>query len=223
MWLLDVPKMKSLPASDFANIRLDVEFLRVASTLRVRTPYDFGAGDPFSDSFGDQLRSRVSAVSSGVVTDLAWEFSGTRKSARRASTSDLDIYTPGDPLPSEYPEILANLRRHLPADLSDPARAALAQIRLVGASRYRLWFAAPSVEARDQLGKVPGARGALVTAIQAVTKHDVPLYRVVVDSSYRAEGIRLLPEPPQHRDLGTGRRDQLGARPLRAAAVPDHS
>lgn len=66
-------------------------------------------------------------------------------------------------------------------------------LRLVGVSKHRLWFAAPTLGARDALGSVVGARAALVTAVQAVQRHEVPLHRVVVDASYRAKGALLQP------------------------------
>ncbi|KQY62399.1 hypothetical protein [Nocardioides sp. Root140] len=61
----------------------------------------------------------------------------------------------------------------------------------VAASRHRLRLAAPTDAARDALGRVPGAPGALVTAVQAFKKQEVPLHRVVVDSSYRGKGLLL--------------------------------
>lgn len=96
-----------------------------------------------------------------------------------------DIYSSGDPLLGDYPAILAKLRDRIPTTTSPRARDAVGALRLVGVSEHRIWFAAPSVKAREALGTVPGARGALVTAIQAVQKQQVPLYRVVIDPSYR--------------------------------------
>ena len=191
MWLGDVPRAPTLGSSDFAEGFLDVELRRVGSTLSLRSPVDFGSGDPFDGPFGDFLRTRAAKVSGGVVDEVSWEFDPEQRPVRRAQSGDLDVYAPGDPLLGDYAGILGSLRSRIPAGTAVAAREAVGALRLIGASRHRLWFAAPTAEARDALGKVPGARAALVTAIQAVQKHEVPLYRVVVDGSYRAKGMLL--------------------------------
>lgn len=191
LWLGDMRCSPGLAASDFADSFLEVGLRREASTLVLRTPYDFGSGDPFEGGFGEYLRARASEVSGGVVDQVAWEYDATGPTLRRAKTSDLDIYSPGDPLLKEYPEVAERLRRRIPADASSAARAAVGALRLVGVSQHRLWFAVPTTAARDALGTTPGARAALVTAVQAVQKHELPLYRVVVDSSYRGKSALL--------------------------------
>jgi hypothetical protein len=52
----------------------------------------------------------------------------------------------------------------IPSATVDSARVG-GRLRLVAVSRHRLWFAAPSSEAAGELGSVPGARAALVTAV----------------------------------------------------------
>ncbi|WP_141013095.1 hypothetical protein [Nocardioides sambongensis] len=169
---------------------MDVVLRRAGSTLVVVTPYDFGTGDPFAGSLGDFLRTRAERVSGGVITDVAWDFDPKPKVIRRDKTTDLDIYAPGDPSLPAYAALAGRLRDRIPAT-PPAAREAVGALRLVGASAHRLWLAAPSIEARDTLGKVPGARAALVTAIQAVQRHEVPLYRVIVDPSYRGKRVLI--------------------------------
>lgn len=185
LWLGEIARSDELAASDLAGATHDVELRRVADVLWLRTPFDFGSGDPFAGDLGRLLRTRVEAVSRGAVRGVAWEFTPELTPVRRPASADLDVYSPGDPSLADHARVLAALRARIPAGADDAARAAVHGIRLVGVSRHRLWFAARSSAERDALARVPGARGLLVTAIQAVQKHELPLYRVVVDPSYR--------------------------------------
>lgn len=191
LWLGPVLRSPELAGSDLADAALNVTLRRVASTLVVGTPYDFGSGDPFGGEFGDFLRSRVAKASNGTVRALDWEYDPSRTPPRRPQTNDLDIYEPRDPPLGQYPDITERLRQRIPAATPDAAREVLSRVRLVAVSEHRLWFATPSATARDALGTVPGARGALVSAIQSFQKHERPLYRVVVDASYRGASARL--------------------------------
>lgn len=185
LWLGEIAASDELADSDLADAWQDVTLRRVGSRLELWTPYDFGAGTPLAGPFGDLLRTRVAELSKGTVTIVDWRFDPYPTPPRRAKTTDLDIYAPGDPMMIEYGGVLAALRYHLGDCTSERAREAVGRLRLVAVSRHRLWFAAPSHRELDALGAVPGARAALVKAVQAVQKDDRPLYRVVVDSTYR--------------------------------------
>lgn len=188
LWLGEIARSPELAASDLVDAVHDVHLRRVADTLLVLSPYDFGVGDPFATALGERLRSRVVALSGGAVAEVEWAFDPDVHPVRRPQSSDLDIFMPGDPGPEELPTMLARLRQRLP-ETTDEARGAVAALRLVAVSRHRMWFAAPTRAARDALGLVPGARGALTRAVQSVQKHELPLHRVVVDGSYRAKGL----------------------------------
>ncbi|QIX27139.1 hypothetical protein ncot_11420 [Nocardioides sp. JQ2195] len=190
LWLGEIARSTQLAASDLADAVHDVQLSRVADTLVVSGAYDFGVGDPFDSELGERLRQRVVRLSGGTVTTVEWSFDPDLKPVRRPQSSDLDIFTPGDPALEELPTMLVRLRDRLPP-LGAEARETLGRLRLVAASKHRLWFAAPSVAVRDSLARVPGARGALTTAVQRVQRHDLALYRVVVDGSHRAKGLLL--------------------------------
>lgn len=191
LWVFDAPREPTLQTSDFAEGWADCTLTRVGPDLIVRSPYDFGTGNPFDGPFGAWLRGRVAGMA-GSGVQVTWEYDDRPSPAvRRVKTQDLDVYAPGDPLTEDYPEILDDLRRRIPEDATPEARGAVGALRLVGASRHRLWFAAPTEQERDALGSVVGARAALVTAIQAVQEQEVPLYRVVVDASHRSKSLLL--------------------------------
>lgn len=191
LWLGKILASPEFMAGDLADIGLDVQLRRIGSTLQIGTPYDFGAGDPFDNAFGKLLRSEAAEVSRGSISSVEWQYDPKRQVVRRTSSNDLDIYSPGDPTLDEYDEVAGALRKRIPDGTSPNAREVIGKLRLVGVSKHRLWFAASNAQARDALGKVPGARAALVTAIQDFQKHEKPLYRVVVDGSYRAKSMLL--------------------------------
>lgn len=180
-WLGAAMKAPAVRASDLGEVWRDVTVTREASTLVLCTPYDFGVGDPLDGELGAYLAGRVRRLSGGTVREAEWRFEERpARSPRRARSTDLDIHAPGDPALDEYADVLARLRRQLPAEVSDTARATLGRLGLAGVSRHRLWFAATGEADAAAVRAVPGAGGALNVAVRGVQKAD-PLYRIVVD------------------------------------------
>jgi hypothetical protein len=181
-WLGPAMKSPVVRASDLGEAWRDVMVVREGSTLVLHTPYDFGAGDPLGGDLGTYLAGRVRRLSGGTVREVEWRFDPQVKPpVRRARSSDLDIHAPGDPGLDEYADVLARLRKQLPADTSHAAREALGRLALAGVSRHRMWFAAVDEAEATAVRAVPGAGGALSTAVRGVQKAEPPLYRIVVD------------------------------------------
>ncbi len=181
-WLGAAMKSPVVRASDLGEAWRDVTVVREAATLVLYTPYDFGVGDPLDGDLGAYLTGRVHRLSGGTVREVEWRFDPrATKPVRRARSTDLDIHSPGDPGLDEYADLLARLRKQLPAGTSDAAREALGRLALAGASRHRLWFVADGDASEKAIRTVPGAGGALATAVGRVQKAEPPLHRVVVD------------------------------------------
>jgi hypothetical protein len=183
-WLGEAMKARGVRSSDLGDVWREVLVRRLAATLELYTPYDFGVGDPLGGDLGGFLTRRVRKLSVGTVREVVWQYDDRVKPpVRRAKSTELDIHAPGDPGLEEYDDVLVRLRKGIPPDISDEAREVLGRLRLVGVSRFRLWFAAPDNAAELAVRRTSGAAYALHSAVQRVQKAD-PLYRVVVDPSY---------------------------------------
>jgi hypothetical protein len=183
-WLGEAMRATVVRKSDLGDVWREVLVRRVAATLELYTPYDFGTGDPLAGRLGSFLTTRVKKLSAGTVREVAWRYDDrVTPPTRRAKSTELDIHLPGDPALEEYDDVLARLRAGIPAGASDEAREVLGRLSLVGVSRHRLWLAAPDAAAELAVRKTSGAAFALHSAVQRVQKAD-PLYRVVVDPSY---------------------------------------
>ena len=184
-WLGEAMRSPVVAESDLGEVWRKVAVSRVASALVLHTPYDFGQGDPLASGLGELLARRVKRLSSGAVREVTWRFDPVAlKPVRRTRSSELDVHAPEDPGLEEYDDVLARLRARLPGDTGPEARAALGELVLAGVSRHRLWLAAPDEAAELAVRRTPGAAYALHAAVGAVQKAE-PLYRVVVDGSYR--------------------------------------
>ncbi|WP_166139847.1 hypothetical protein [Nocardioides ochotonae] len=148
--------------------------------------------DATKGPFGDSLARQAKAASRGAITTIRWRNSSRYVDVRREQTSDLDVFGFEDPLLDAYPAILADVQDGIPGEAPAAARAAVGALRLVGASRHRLWFAARTVAERDALGTVPGARATLFEAVQIYQGAKRPLHHVVVDPSYKAKRQLLI-------------------------------
>jgi hypothetical protein len=149
--------------------------------------------DAVKGPFGDSLALRAKAVSDGAITRIEWRNSRRYTAAKREETSDRDVFGFHDPLLDTYSSILADVQEGIPGDAPPPARAAVGALRLVGASRHRLWFAARTTAERDALGTVRGARAALFVAVQTFQGTKRPLHHVLVDPTYKAKRQLLIP------------------------------
>jgi hypothetical protein len=184
-WLGPAARSPTVRASDLGEVWREVAVQRVASTLVLLTPYDFGQGDPLAGDLGDYLARRVTRLSGGAVREVAWRYDEAAvRPVRRARSTELDVHAPGDPGLDEYDDVLRRLRKHLPDDTSEVARLALGQLGLAGVSRHRVWLAASDEAAERAVRTTAGAAYALHRAVRGVQKAE-PLYRVVVDPSLR--------------------------------------
>jgi hypothetical protein len=187
-WLGEAAGERVVRRSDLGEVWRDVALVRVASTLTLYTPYDFGVGDPLEGPLGRYLAKRVQSLSAGTVREVAWAFDpvAAKPPTRRARTSELDVYSPADPGLEEYAEVRVRLRKAVPTDIGEEARAVLSRLGLAAVSKYRMWFVAPDAEIERAVRTTSGAAYALHAAVRAVQKAD-PLHRVVVDGSYSAD------------------------------------
>lgn len=185
-WLGEAPAASAVRRSDLDGVWREVTVRRLASTLELFTPYDFGEGDPLDGKLGNYLTRRVRALSEGAVREVTWLYDErAARPVRRPKSTDLDIHAPGDPGLEEYDEVLARLRQGIPADTTGATLEVLHGLSLVGVSRHRIWFAARDAASERAIRTTPGAVGSLHAAIKRVQKGE-PLYRVVVDPSYDA-------------------------------------
>lgn len=183
-WLGEAAGQRTVRASDLGEVWREITVTRTASTLLLHTPYDFGVGDPLSGPLGRYLTRRTRQLSGGAVREVAWCFDESAATpVRRNRSTELDIHAPGDPGLDEYDAVLARLRKGIPADTSDAARAVVHGLVLGGVSRHRLWLVAPDAETEKAVRTTPGAGYALHAAVRAVQKAE-PLFRVVVDPSW---------------------------------------
>ena len=182
-WLGEAPGQRVVRTSDLGEVWREVKVKRTASTLVLYTPYNFGDGDPLAGRLGSYLTRRVHELSAGAVREVTWLFDErATRPVRRARSTDLDIHAPEDPAVEEYDDVLARLRRGIPAETPDAATQVLHTLSLVGVSRHRIWFAAPDAGSEQAVGRTPGAAYALHAAVRAVQRAE-PLCRVVVDPS----------------------------------------
>lgn len=188
-WLGEAHDAQPVRDSDLGEVWREVAVRRVAARLTLFTPYDFGRGDPLEGGLGAWLTQRVHALSEGAVREVGWDFDQrAQRPFRRARSTDLDIHAPGDPGPDELDDVLARLRRRLPADVPAQARDVLGRIGLAAASRHRLWFVATDAAAEQAVRRTPGAAYALHAAVRGVQGAE-PLYRVVVDPTLEAVAV----------------------------------
>jgi hypothetical protein len=160
---------------------------RVASTVTLYTPYDFGVGDPLDGALGSYLTRRIKQLSGGAVREVTWDFDEVAaKPVRRNKSTELDIHAAGDPALEEYDDVLVRVRKGIPADTPQAARVVIGDLCLAGVSRHRMWFAAPDAESERAVRTTSGAAYALHAAVRHVQKAE-PLYRVVVDPSLADE------------------------------------
>lgn len=183
-WLGEAPAASAVRRSDLDGVWREVSVTRLGSTLELNTPYDFGEGDPLEGKLERYLTRRVRALSEGSVREVTWRYDErAARPVRRPRSTNLDIHAPGDPGLEAYDEVVARLRRAIPADTAEAALEVIHSLSLVGVSRHRLWFAAPDAAVERALRTTPGAAYALHAAVTRVQKAE-PLHRVVVDPSY---------------------------------------
>ena len=190
LWVGELAASAEMAASALADIWSDrIDLARNKEHLVLIGPpsAQLAKDEPIADA----LRSAVKTVSMGAVSALQWRFSNRLVIPTRALTSDVDIFHADDPLLHTYADVVADLKAAIPSETDSRARAVLGKLRLVAVSRHRLWLAAPNTGVRDAVGTTPGARAALVRAVQEVQSAKVPLYRVVVDPSYRGRAMLL--------------------------------
>lgn len=182
-WLGEAAEASVVRESDLGAVWREIVVRRLGAELQLWTPYDFGDGDPLDGGLGAYLGERVRELSAGTVRDVVWRYDERMlRPVRRARSTELDVHAPGDPGLEEYADVLGRLRKAIPADTPDGARAVLGELRLAGVSRHRLWFAAPDDAAELAVRRTPGAASALSVAVRHVQKAE-PIHRVVVDAT----------------------------------------
>ena len=151
-------------------------------------PYDFGSGSPVSSSIEQQLATQVSELTAAAVRELSWSFLRDVKTTTRKRSSDLDVYEPGDPVIEEWGPLADRLARAIERDAALSALPALRTLRLIAASRHRLWLGLPSAESVLDFRRTPGAAATLKIAVARVQgqKPEDGLYSLVADPDQSA-------------------------------------
>ena len=189
LWLGVILPSPELAESSLAPVWQDLDLILTGQTLTIVGPPS--GQDALHQPVAELLQSQAAKVTADAVTTLGWRSSRRLQLLRREKSTNLDVFHVDDPLLDQYAGVLDDLRAAIPDGIGPDARAALRGLRLVGASRHRLWFAAPNASARNALGTVPGARAALFTTVQRVQRAKRPLLHIVVDPSYRAKAVLL--------------------------------
>lgn len=160
-------------------------------TLDLITPIDFGQGDPFADGIGGALVARLEKATDGAIRLVAWRFAGPRpKPPRRAASSDLDVYHPGDPVGGVLADVAEQIGSRLRLGESPPAGEVLGRLSVAAVSQHRVWFAAPDPGVKAAVAATPGAAFALRDAVRRWQGKE-PLYCIVVDGWVAQASPRL--------------------------------
>ena len=72
-WLGEAADEPVVRRSDLGDVWREITVVRVASTLTLYTPYDFGVGDPLEGTLGGYLTRRVRNLSEGAIREVAWD------------------------------------------------------------------------------------------------------------------------------------------------------
>ena len=169
--------------NDLGTVWRDTLLRRVGLTLDVVSPINFGDGDPVIDTRG-HIADLLSEATNGQVNRVRISFLGDvkYKPPRRAKTTDLDIFDPGDPDAAGRATFAAGIGDRVSRSLQPAARTVLSELRMSGASRHRVWLVAPDKEAANRVATTPGAAHALWDAVrraQFVSKD--PLFAIHSD------------------------------------------
>ncbi|MCM3513819.1 hypothetical protein [Nocardioides sp. P86] len=191
LWAGEIVTSSELAASELGDAWQELDLERMDSSLLVVGPRVHR--DVLRGPLGELLARRAREVTAGAITTVGWRTSSRFTAKRRHRTSDVDVFDVQDPLLDMYPSILGDLRTVIPVGTSPEVRCALGSLRMVGASRHRLWFAACTAADRDALRTVPGARAALFDTVVTYQGAKRPLHHQLVDPSYRAKHQLLVP------------------------------
>ncbi len=180
--------------NDLGSVWRETLLRRVGLTLDVVSPINFGDGDPMIDIREDFI-ARLADATNGHVNRVRVTFLGHAKYTppRRAKTTDLDIFDPGDTA-ALTASFGSDIGGRISRNLGDEAAAVLSELRVAGVSRHRVWFVAPTPDAVSAVAKTPGAAHALWDAVrrtQGVAKD--PLYCIYSDKPVWSDsrGINL--------------------------------
>lgn len=169
--------------NDLGTVWRDALLRRAGLTLDVISPINFGEGDPLIDIRGktaellcEATNGHVNRVRISFLEDVKY------KPPRRAKTTDLDVFDPGDPDAATLATFATDIGDRVSRDLQHDARRVLSELRVSGASRYRVWFVASDKDVASAVATTPGAAHALWDAVrraQGVSKD--PLYAIHSD------------------------------------------
>lgn len=175
--------------NDLGTVWRDTLLRRAGLTLDLVSPINFGDGDPVIDIRG-HMADLLSEATNGHVNRVRISFLGDvkYKPLRRAKTTDLDIFDPGDPDAATQATFATEIGDRVSRALQSEARTTLSQLRVSGASRHRVWFVASTPDAASAVATAQGAAHALWDAVrraQGVSKD--PLFTIHSDRTLWAE------------------------------------
>ncbi|WP_157210048.1 hypothetical protein [Nocardioides aequoreus] len=180
LWVGAIGPMLEEHEHDLAEVWSRASLQRVGSELVISAPMNFGEGDPLDDEHGATLKTLITQESGGVITTVTYQYADRPlPKLRRARTHSLDIYHPEDAAAPDCTALAAALAGKL-VGAGAHAKPVLAQLTVAGASKFRLWLAAPTEADRKAVGSTPGAAADLHLAIAAIQRGQ-PLYDIVVD------------------------------------------
>jgi len=179
--------------NDLGSVWRDTLLRRVGLTLDVISPINFGDGDPMME-IGEHFIDRLADATNGHVNRVRVSFLGHAKYTppRRAQTTDLDIFDPGDPVATRG-ATASQVGERLSRTLEHEARASLTELRVSAASHHRIWLVAPTPEAARAVSTTPGAAHSLWDAVrrtQGVAKD--PLYAIYSDQPVWADSPSMI-------------------------------
>lgn len=190
LWVRTIGPLLDGHQHDLAHEWQNCVVRRLGSKLVVSGPVNFGNGDPFDGSLGGRIRSAIVEESSGMVTDLSYEFTDRAlPKLRRVKTSSSDIFHPEDDPTVDLATVAESLIPHL-SGTREEARLVISRLCVAGSSRFRLLLAAASEADRKAIGSTPGAASALHLAVGKVQRSE-PLFNIVVDPEARTRYPRL--------------------------------
>lgn len=175
--------------NDLGTVWRESLLRRVGLTLDVVSPINFGDGDPLIDIRG-RMADLLCEATNGHVNRVRISFLGDvkYKPPRRAKTTDLDVFDPGDPDAATKATFATEIGDRVSRDLQEDARTILSELRVSGASRHRIWFVASGKDVASAVATTPGAAHALWDAVrraQGVSKD--PLYAIHSDRTLWAD------------------------------------
>lgn len=188
LWIDDlVPWLVELD-NDLAGSWKSTALRRLGLALEILSPINFGMGDPLEDVRPEFLE-RLTDATDGHVNRARVCFIEDSKyrSPRRATTTERDIFDPGDPGADAAAASAAALRKRLTRRSTPEVRDVLSKLRVSGVSQHRLWLVGADDSIRRAIGSMPGCAFALRESVRLTQSAREPLFTIHADAGMWAD------------------------------------